>query len=200
MQHEVSAVGFVHYVKESESWYVSFWVQIDLSRLILERWKSVLTTSFCIQWHDQSWTPGGWRTPLPSHPATGKSRVKSKCHIINKGFTTLTLWIALLWNHHIHLLIHVPVQASVLQDEPVLLPLLRKIGFSVLLLPQPALTVPLTQVPAGNPPLADRRHGTSSCRRQGGSRTDERVRKKHSSPNTCSCLGLSTCDCSSRTP
>lgn len=58
-------------------------------------------------------------------------------------------------NDHIHLLIHVPVQTRVFQDEPVLLPLLRKIGFSVFLFPQPALTVALTQVPAGNPPFAD---------------------------------------------
>lgn len=58
-------------------------------------------------------------------------------------------------NDHIHLLIHVPVQTRVFQDEPVLLPLLRKISFSVFLFPQPALTVALTQVPAGNPPFAD---------------------------------------------
>ena len=58
-------------------------------------------------------------------------------------------------NRHVHLLVHVPVQARVFQDEPVLLPLLREIGFSILLFPQPALTVALTQVPAGNPPLAD---------------------------------------------
>lgn len=66
----------------------------------------------------------------------------------------------------LHLLIHVPVQTRVFQDEPIFLPLLWEIGFSILLFPQPALAVPLTQVPAGYPPLTDGRYGTSTCRWQ----------------------------------
>lgn len=155
---------------------------------LVSRWKSVLTTFSCIQWHGQSWTLGGWQSPLPFHPATSRGRVNSKCHIMSLN--------AVNWNHHIHLLIHVPVQASVFQNKPVLLPFLRKIGFSILLFPQPALAVPLTQIPAGNPSFADWRHGTCSCRYQQGSRTDEWVRK-HFLWNTCLCLGVSTCDCSS---
>lgn len=66
----------------------------------------------------------------------------------------------------LHLLIHVPVQTCVFQDEPIFLPLLGEIGFSILLFPQPALAVPLTQVPAGYPPLTDGGYGASTCRWQ----------------------------------
>ena len=60
-----------------------------------------------------------------------------------------------------HLLVHVPVQAGVLQDEPVLLPLLREVTLSVLLLPQPALAVAPAQIFTRNSPLTDGRQGTA---------------------------------------
>lgn len=134
--------------------------------------KTVLTTSFCIHWHDQSWTLGGWQNPRPSHPAVGKNKFEQK-------FLTIIL-LNCIWKknilifHLLYLLVHVPVQARAFQDEPVLLPLLWKIGFGIFLLPQPALAVTLPEVPAGNPPLTDRRHGAPGWRRQQGSRTDLR--------------------------
>lgn len=130
-----------------------------------------------------------------------QSRDKSQCHIVIKQFTSNAVNCSTLKiiNNHLYLLVHVPVQTSVFQDEPVLLPLLWKIGFSILLFPQPALAVALTQVSAGNPPLTDWRHGTCCCRRQQGSKTDGGVRK-HSSKNTCSCLSLSTCEHSRISP
>lgn len=77
------------------------------------------------------------------------------------------------------LLVDVPVQTVVLQDEPVLLPLVRKITLSVSLPPQPALTVSSTQSFAGNtsttqgrqtPPCNDteRNHGETERRRESG--------------------------------
>lgn len=66
----------------------------------------------------------------------------------------------------LHLLIHVPVQTCVFQDEPIFLPLLGEIGFRILLFPQPALAVPLTQVPAGYPPLTDGGYGASTWRQE----------------------------------
>ena len=56
---------------------------------------------------------------------------------------------------NIHLLIHVPVQAGVFQDEPVFLPFLGKIAFGILFFPEPTFTVALTQVFTGDPTLAD---------------------------------------------
>lgn len=54
-----------------------------------------------------------------------------------------------------HFLVHVPVEAGILQDEPVLLPFLRKVAFGILLLPEPAFAVSSTQVFAWDSPLAD---------------------------------------------
>lgn len=49
-----------------------------------------------------------------------------------------------------YILVGVPVEAGLLEDEPVLPPLLGEVAFGVLLLPQPALTVAVAQVLAGN--------------------------------------------------
>lgn len=49
-----------------------------------------------------------------------------------------------------YILVGVPVEAGLLEDEPVLPPLLGEVAFGVLLFPQPALTVAVAQVLAGN--------------------------------------------------
>lgn len=51
-----------------------------------------------------------------------------------------------------YVLVGVPVEARVLEDEPILFPLLSEVAFSVLLLPQPALAVAVAQVLTGDPP------------------------------------------------
>lgn len=56
-----------------------------------------------------------------------------------------------------YLLVDVPVQAGVFQHHPVLLPLLRKVALGILLLPEPACTISLSQIFTGNPTLADGR-------------------------------------------
>lgn len=53
-------------------------------------------------------------------------------------------------NTSTYILVGVPVEAGLLEDEPVLSPLLGKVAFGVLLLPQPALAVTVAQVLAGN--------------------------------------------------
>lgn len=53
-----------------------------------------------------------------------------------------------------YILVGVPVERGVLEDEPVLLPLLGEVALGILLLPQPALTVPMAQVLTGDTPTA----------------------------------------------
>lgn len=60
-----------------------------------------------------------------------------------------------------HLFIGVPVQAGIFQHNPVLLPFLREVTLCILLLPEPSLTVTLTQVSAGDSPLTNRGQGSS---------------------------------------
>lgn len=55
-----------------------------------------------------------------------------------------------------HLFIDVPVQAVILQDKPVLLPLLREVALGVSLSPQPAFAVSSAQGLAGNTPPTER--------------------------------------------
>lgn len=45
-----------------------------------------------------------------------------------------------------YVLVSVPVEARLFEDKPVLPPLLGEVAFSILLLPQPALAVAMTQV------------------------------------------------------
>lgn len=49
-----------------------------------------------------------------------------------------------------YILVRVPVQARFFEDKPVFPPFLGEIAFSVLLLPQPPLTVTVPQVLTGN--------------------------------------------------
>lgn len=79
-----------------------------------------------------------------------------------RSFTPILVYFPPFYSGHAvaqiarsHLLVPVPVQTAALQNEPVLLPPLGEIRFSVLLLPQPALAVPLAQVLAGDASLAD---------------------------------------------
>lgn len=51
---------------------------------------------------------------------------------------------------HGYLFVDVPVQAVVLQNEPVLLPFMRKVTFGVPLAPQPAFAVASAKRLAGN--------------------------------------------------
>jgi len=53
-----------------------------------------------------------------------------------------------------YLLVDVPVQAVVLENKPVLLPLLREVTLGISLPPQPALAVSSAQRLAGNTPPA----------------------------------------------
>lgn len=55
-----------------------------------------------------------------------------------------------------HLLVDVPVQAVILQNKPVLLPLLRKVTLGVPLSPQPAFAVASAESLAGNTPPTER--------------------------------------------
>ena len=51
-----------------------------------------------------------------------------------------------------YILVGVPVEARVLQDEPVLFPLLHEVAFGIFLLPQPALAVAVAKVFTRDPP------------------------------------------------
>lgn len=51
-----------------------------------------------------------------------------------------------------YILVGVPVEAGLFEDKPVLPPFLGEVAFSILLLPQPALTVAVAQVLTGNSP------------------------------------------------
>lgn len=55
-----------------------------------------------------------------------------------------------------HLFIDVPVQAVILQNKPVLLPLLRKVTLGISLSPQPAFAVSSAESLAGNTPPTER--------------------------------------------
>lgn len=67
-----------------------------------------------------------------------------------------------------YVLVGVPVEAGLFEDEPVLPPLLGEVAFGILLLPQPALTVAVAQVLTGDSPPTGTSEGT--CRqRTGGS-------------------------------
>lgn len=59
-----------------------------------------------------------------------------------------------------YILVGVPVEARFFEDEPVLPPFLGEIAFSVFLLPQPALTVTMTQVLTGDSPSTGTGEGT----------------------------------------
>lgn len=58
-----------------------------------------------------------------------------------------------------YILVCVPVQARLFEDKPVFPPFLGEIAFSILLLPQPALTVTVSQVLTGNSPAAGASEG-----------------------------------------
>ena len=62
--------------------------------------------------------------------------------------------------HQTHVLVGVPVQTGLFEDEPVLPPLLGEVAFGVFLLPEPPLTVPVAQVFTGDPPPTSARQGT----------------------------------------
>lgn len=53
-----------------------------------------------------------------------------------------------------YILVCVPVQGGILQNEPVLFPFLGEITFGILFLPEPALAVAVAQVLAGDAPPA----------------------------------------------
>lgn len=59
-----------------------------------------------------------------------------------------------------YILVCVPVQGGVLQNEPVLFPFLGEITFGILFLPEPALAVAVPQVLAGNSSPAHAGQGT----------------------------------------
>lgn len=63
-------------------------------------------------------------------------------------------------------MVGVPVQAGLFEDKPVLPPFLGEVAFSILLLPQPALTVTVTQVLAGNSPSTGTSEGTCRERKE----------------------------------
>lgn len=51
-----------------------------------------------------------------------------------------------------YILVGVPVEAGLFEDKPVFPPFLSEVAFGILLLPQPALTVPVAQVLTGDSP------------------------------------------------
>lgn len=57
-------------------------------------------------------------------------------------------------------MVGVPVEAGLLEDEPVLPPFLGEVTFGVLLLPKPAFTVSVAEVFAGNPSSTGAGEGT----------------------------------------
>lgn len=61
-----------------------------------------------------------------------------------------------------YILVGVPVEAGLFEDEPILPPFLGEVAFSILLLPQPALAVTMAQVLTGNSPSTGTGEGT--CR------------------------------------
>lgn len=65
-----------------------------------------------------------------------------------------------------YVLIGVPVETGLFEDEPVLSPLLGEIAFGVLLLPQPALAVTVTQVLTRDSPSTGASEGTWSTHGQ----------------------------------
>lgn len=65
-----------------------------------------------------------------------------------------------------YILVGVPVEAGLFEDEPVLPPFLGEVAFRVLLLPQPTLTVTVTQVLTGNSPSTGTGEGTCRERKQ----------------------------------
>lgn len=65
-----------------------------------------------------------------------------------------------------YILVGVPVETGLFEDEPVFPPLLGEVPFSILLLPQPALTVPMAQVLTGDPPAAGARQRACTWRNQ----------------------------------
>lgn len=60
-----------------------------------------------------------------------------------------------------YILVCVPVQGGILQNEPVLFPFLGEISLGILFLPEPALAVAVPQVLAGNAPPAHAGEGTA---------------------------------------
>lgn len=57
-----------------------------------------------------------------------------------------------LYTTETRLFVDVPVQAVILQNKPVLLPLLRKVALGIPLSPQPAFAVSSAESLAGNTP------------------------------------------------
>lgn len=64
-----------------------------------------------------------------------------------------------------YILVSVPVEARLFEDKPVFSPLLGEVAFSILLLPQPAFTVPMAKVLTGNSPTTSTGEGTCRSRR-----------------------------------
>lgn len=86
------------------------------------------------------------------------------------------------------LLIDVPVQAVILENKPVLLPLLRKVTLRISLSPQPALAVSSAQRLAGNTPPTQ--GGQTSPWNKNGDKRRIQIRKtsqtaEHSTDSAC---------------
>lgn len=95
------------------------------------------------------------------------------CHMLFLHFAILHFCICIfaflhftdlmLIDHMIpYVLVGVPVETGLFEDEPVLPPFLGEVSFGVLLLPQPALAVTVAQVLTGNSPSTGTSEGT--CR------------------------------------
>lgn len=66
-----------------------------------------------------------------------------------------------------YILVCVPVQGGILEDEPVLFPFLGEVTLGILFLPEPALAVAVAQVLAGDSPPAHAGQGTPWDRASG---------------------------------
>lgn len=84
--------------------------------------------------------------------------------MIEKSFDNMTQDMMTVVTVIPYVLVRVPVEAGLFEDKPVFPPFLGEVAFSILLLPQPALTVSMAQVLTGNPPST----GTSKGPCKGG--------------------------------
>lgn len=95
--------------------------------------------------------PGNWSGSSSYHAVKidVKRIIKLKISVLLSPSTVRT-----------YVLVCVPVQGGILQDEPVLFPFLGEISFGILFLPEPALAVTVAQVLAGNASPAHAGEGT----------------------------------------